>query len=165
MQVVLWDTANMEKNDIMSMSRSYFTQCVGMILVYKKGDQSSLFELRKWVNRVQESEWCDSVVLSLWSHDMGTDCDEVSPELRDSFIDTLNIPHELVFEVNVAEEGRNVTQSYEQLVAAVHCKLSPHSNGHLTQPQSAGGNIVVIATENGLNIQQTPSSTKKKCFC
>lgn len=113
----------MEVTNITSMSRSYFTQCVGVILIYQKGDTSSLFEVKKWVSRAhQESEWCGSLVLSLWSHDMGTNSDEVSPELRDSLIDTIEIPRELVFDVNVAEEDGNVRESYWQVVAAVHKK-------------------------------------------
>lgn len=155
----------METNDITSMSRSYFTQCVGVILVYQKGDQASFFELRNWVTRAhQDSEWCGSIVLSLWSHDMeGTDSDEVSPELRDSFIDAVKIPKELVFEVNAAEEDGNVRQSYQQVVAAVHEKwTSPPP----TEAQPARGNIVLAPTENEGNIQQpSHSPSKKRCLC
>lgn len=156
----------MEMNDITSMSRSYFTQCVGVILIYQKGDRSSLFELRNWVTRAhQESEWCGSVVLSLWSHDMGIDSDEVSPELRDSFIDAVKIPKELVFEVNVAEEDGNVRQSYQQVVTAVHEKwASPPPTEAQFQP--ARGNIVLAPTENEGNIQQpSHSPPKRRCFC
>lgn len=152
----------MEMNDITSMSRSYFTQCVGVILVYRKGDRSSLFELRSWVNRAQDSEWCGSIVLSLWSHDMGTDSSEVSPDLRDRFIDTVNIPKELVFEVNVAEEGRNVSQSYQQVVTAVHKKLALLPPPAQFQPTR--GSVVLASTENEGNIQQASHSPKRRCF-
>lgn len=160
----------MEKNDILSMSRSYFAQCVGVILVYKKGDMESLLELKQWANRAQESEWCGSVVFSLWCHNMGSYSDEVTPEHRQQIAASWGIPPELVFDVNAAADGRNVKQSYQQVVATVHQKWVSNGTRVRTSPctpAGSGGIVAMAAADYSGNIRcaDNQRAINRKCLC
>ena len=117
----------MEKNNVFSMSKSYFNECVGVILVYKKGDFQSLVELDKWWQRTREiSQWKESLVFSLWCNEMDNYSDEIGPKHREEYIDRWKIPPELVFDVSADadDDGEYVRQSYRAVVAAVRAKCS-----------------------------------------
>ena len=155
----------MEKNNIFSMSQSYFTQCVGVILVYKKGDLSTLFELDQWVQRAQESQWSNSIVLSLWCNDMGGYCDEITPEHRQQLTAKWRIPPELVFDVN--DDGRNVLQIYRQVVAAVRQKMDSGRTStfsHLPEGVLAPGADERIVLPAGSSQHSQQTANQRRCL-
>ena len=154
LQVVLWDTADMEQSGLVNMSRTYFSQCVGVILVYDKGNLSSLFDLKDWVRRVEDSQWASSLVLSLWCNDTGEYPNEVTEENRTDFTQTCShpIPTHLVFDVN-AKEGCNVDESYRQVIAAIHQKWTAAS---CSTSQGTGSKITLSSHD---------TQPKKRCPC
>lgn len=157
LQVVLWDTADMEQRGLVNMSRTYFSQCVGVILVYDKGNLSSLFDLKNWVRKAGDSQWAGSLVLSLWCNDKGEYPNEVTEENRTDFTRTSPhpIPAHLVFDVN-AKEGCNVDESFEQVIAAIHQKWTAAS----CSTTLGTGSKITLSTHK--TNKQEP---KKRCFC
>ena len=167
----------MERNSVLSVSRSYFTQCTGVILVYKKGDLGSLWDLdRWWQSAHQYSEWNKSLVFSLWCNDMDSyAADEIEPGQKEDFVKKWKIPAELVFDVCAKEDdGDNVKETYRKVVMAVWEKCKGTTNGASGTEQGNGrhqsadsDNRVILpdstANNNG-NIQQ-PTPAKKRCFC
>lgn len=149
----------MEQSGLINVSRTYFSQCVGVILVYDKGNLSSLFELKHWVRRVEGSQWASSVVLSLWCNDKGEYPNKVTEENRTDFIRNCSppIPAHLVFDVN-AKEGCNVDESYRQVIAAVHQKWAAAS---CPISQSTSSRITLPAHDTDTCVQEP----KKRCPC
>ena len=158
----------MEKNNIFSMSQSYFTQCVGVILIYKKGDLSTLFALDQWVQRARESQWSNSIVFSLWCNDMGGYCNEITLEHRERLTAKWRIPPELVFDINASEDdGRNVLQIYRQVVAAIRQKMDgdrTSTSCHLPEGTSTPGadDRIVLPAGSSQYSQQTVN--KGRCL-
>ena len=108
------------------MTRSYFAQSIGVILVYDKGDLDSLYHLRDWVERAQEeSMLADHIVFSLWCNDTGNDTNPVPDDTAEDFAQQL-IPPELVGDVS-AKTGQNVDESYQNMIEAVYrCNQGPN---------------------------------------
>ena len=149
-QAVLWDTANMEKDRILSMSQSYFTQCVGVILVYNKAELATLFSLKDWMHRAQDSEWSSSLVFSLWSNERDVEADDVTPEHLKQCTASWKIPADLMFSVN-GLDGSNVSDSYQRVVAAVHQKWESIRAARCASPlpaQDTHGPSSVRASQN-----------------
>jgi GTPase SAR1 family protein len=159
----------MEKNNIFSMSQSYFTQCVGVILVYKKGDLSTLFALDQWVQRAMESQWSSSIVFSLWCNDMGSySSDEITPEHREQLIAKWKIPPELVFDINASDDdGRNVMQIYRQVVAAIRQKVvgdRTSASSHLSERVSTpdADERIALSADSSEHSQHT--ANQRRCL-
>ena len=125
LQVILWDTSEMEMNGIKGMTRSYFTNTVAAILVYDIGELDSLHKLDEWVDRL---EWSDSadIVLSMWGNDKGNTNNLVSDESSRGFADIYGVKEELMFKVN-AKSGWKVVESYHRVIEEV-CSRYPSYN-------------------------------------
>ena len=124
LQVILWDTSEMEMNGIKGMTRSYFTNCVAAILVYDIGELDSLHKLDEWVDRVK---WSDSanIVLSMWGNDKGNTNNLVSDENSCGFADIYGVKEELMFKVN-AKSGWKVVESYHRVIEEVCSRYSSY---------------------------------------
>ena len=125
LQVILWDTSEMEMNGIKGMTRSYFTNSVAAILVYDIGELDSLNKLDEWVDRL---EWSDSadIVLSMWGNDKGNTNNLVSDENSRGFAGIHGVKEELMFKVN-AKSGWKVVESYHRVIEEVCSRYSSHN--------------------------------------
>ena len=161
-QVVLWDTGDMESNSVNSMTKSYFAECVGVIMVYKKGDIQSLMSLDQWWNRaVAQSQFCSCLVFSLWCNDIGgDDSDEVTDDHIQKYVKKWSIPSELMFNINPDHDDEISLQiNYKKLVEAVMVKTR-----HIALQRSGRSQSTIRlpdATTQSGSIQEKP---KKKCF-
>ena len=157
-QVVLWDTADMEKNSINSMTKSYFIECVGVMMVYKKGDLGSLIKLDAWWTRANESQFCRSLVFSLWCNDIDRSEDEteVSEEHVRQYAAKWKVPCDLVFNIDPGEDDReSVTVKYKKLVKAVREK----SQGTALLRSTTAGRVRLPDVTRRANIQEKPKKT------
>ena len=102
------------------MTRSYFKDVHGVILVYDPGEAASLWKLREWMSRIEEARSAEaSVVYSLWKNDNCNDTDLVDDASVRTFMAEMHIPQGLHFMVSSASHD-NVRDSFYLLVNLVH---------------------------------------------
>ena len=153
----------MERNNVLSVSKSYFTECVGVMMVYKKGDLQSLMELDAWYIRVRDiTQFREAVVFSLWCNDSDSFSDEITPEHKQRYMSKWGIPPELYFSLGSDEEDEDTLRQYKTLVEAVRdrCNASKTYSGSLQQSNRQQENITLSTSTN-----TTDSTPTKKCFC
>ena len=123
LQVILWDTSEMEMNGIKGMTRSYFTNCVAVMLVYDPGESSTLRALPEWMKVIQESN-VQEVVFSLWRNDMGNEMD-IKEEDEKEFLRQNKMKKHLYFQVSTTLE-ETIRESFETLVRETHKEHKEH---------------------------------------
>ena len=171
-QVWLWDTASMEKNSVLSMSKSYFTECVGVIMVYRKGDVQSLMELDSWYTRIiDHTQYSNSLVFSLWCNDVESFSDEISDEHREGYMSKWRISPGLSFHFSSGEEeGEPVLEQYKTFVRAVvdKCNVGRKTRRVSLQAapvsQSTGNSERINLQDPSINNAQKKSSDRG-CGC
>lgn len=148
----------MEKGSIDNVTRSYFTECVGVMMVYKKGDLQSLMELDNWFTKVKHiTQFPNHVVFSLWCNDTES-CfsDEITPDHKQQYMTKWGIPPELDFNLSLEEEDEgSMMRQYQKLVEAVRDKCRASQ----LQKSSISGKDKIILSTNP--VKSTP--TKKCC--
>ena len=154
----------MERNNVLSVSKSYFTECVGVMMVYKKGDLQSLMELDAWYIRVRDiTQFRDALVFSLWCNDSDSFSDEITPEHKQRYMSKWGIPPELDFSLGSEEEDEDtLMRQYKMLVetARDRCNACKTCSGSLKQSTRLQENITLSTSTN-----TTDSILTKKCFC
>ena len=156
----------MERNNVLSVSKSYFTECVGVMMVYKKGDLQSLMELDAWFLRVREiTEFRGSVVFSLWCNSSECFSDEITPEHKQRYMTKWGIPPELYFSMGSGEEEEDeeiLMNNYKKLVEAVRDKCNTTRSGSLQQSSRQQENNITLSAAT---TTATTESTPRKICC
>lgn len=163
----------MEKNSVLSMSQSYFNECVGVIMVYKKGDLQSLMDLDGWVTRAKDaSQFRNNLVFSLWCNDLESYSeDEVTPDHIRQYMEKWSVDTELHFNFSKDEEDKeNVMRQYKRLVEAVRekCNCNSYTASVSVHQSSRIHNITSLPRDNTINLSPQASTTdniqKRGCF-
>ena len=115
----------MELNGIENVTRSYFRQAVGVILVYDIGNCETLDILCNWVLCVKDYfswQW-EYVTFVLWGNDRDVYLNSVTPDYLRNFITTNGLSEEMCYNIN-AFAGINLFESYHSLIEKIHHKLA-----------------------------------------
>ncbi|OHT17392.1 Ras family protein [Tritrichomonas foetus] len=139
----IWDTAGQEK--FRSVSRAYFRNAVGALLVFSYTDQTSFEELDSWLNDLQVLSIPNAVILLVGNKTDLTDSRTVSAGDAEAYAERNGID----FIETSALAATNVTEAFIRLAAKVHEKvkkreiqsptLQPKSNLNLSnQSQNTG---------------------------
>ena len=132
--MTLWDTGNLERAGVGNITRSYFRQAVGVVLVYDIGNRDTLDALRNWVFYIKDNiSWHQQqqITYVVWANNRDQTLTAVSEEQLNSFLTFLELSEDHYFDVN-AYTGDNVFESYQWLIQKVHVGFSPHRNGGST---------------------------------
>ena len=105
----------MEKHGIKNMTKSYFAQCNGMILVYDRSNTDTLYELKNWMSEANSSCCTSGVLFSMWGNDRGGTCD-VSEENATFFATEYGIPLDMVFRISTTPPYKNLKESYQSFI-------------------------------------------------
>ena len=125
-QVTLWDTGNMELKGIRNVTRSYFRQSVGVILVYDIGNCETLDHLHGWIALVKESfswKWKEHVSFVMWGNDRDQPVNPVSPENLSDFMLINDLSEDVCCDVN-GYSGVNLFENYHSLLQTLHIHLT-----------------------------------------
>ena len=111
------------------MTRSYFREAIGVILVYDTSNLESLNKLRTWVDVTRDAcIYSDHLVYAIWGNEKGSHYSSVSNPVKDynlrDLIDILPIQVEdqLVCNFNGMDQTA-VADNYETLVRTIQSKV------------------------------------------
>lgn len=135
-QLWLHDTAGMEKKGgVVSMTRSYFRQAIGVILVYDTSNLESLHTVMDWVGAAEETcEFAQHLVYALWGNEKGSLYSSVNnpveqyhlkdflAKLENTLARPIEIEDQLVCRMNGIDQSA-VANNYETLVRTLHSKV------------------------------------------
>ena len=130
-QISVWDTAGMERCGTLNMTRSYFKDCHGIILVSNCNVTGSLHILGDWIAAAQKySDHGDQLVISLWV----VDYDAAEMALVQDFRREWHIPDNLVINVSIAN-GDGIIEGFNMVAEAVTASCrGNHTPAILTIP-------------------------------
>lgn len=123
-QVEVWDTGNMETHSSsLGMTKSYFRDVHGAILVYEKGREESKTDLKAWAQMTLAGS--PDCVLSLWCNNREAEFGR-GAETRD-FISVLEthygIPSRLIFSYIPNDNIEQIHNYFNRLVCEIHSRL------------------------------------------
>ena len=116
----------MEHNGINNVTRSYFRQAVGVILVYDAGNRETISALTDWMLCVKENfswQWQSYITFALWENDRDQPMNPVTPEDLNTFIAGNGLSKEVCYSVS-AYTGSNLFESYQSVLEKVHHRLT-----------------------------------------
>ncbi|XP_011402476.1 PREDICTED: ras-related protein Rab-25-like [Amphimedon queenslandica] len=124
--VWVWDTAGMEKHSgSIGMTKSYFQEAHGAILVYERGRDETKTALQEWAKLTRaESPDC---VLSLWCNNRNEEIG-TSELTRDTLTDIAShykIKDHLMFTYVPGRDTEVVHTYFNTLMCEIHRKLPP----------------------------------------
>ena len=126
-QVILWDTAGMERTGVTNVTHSYFSVCCAAVLVYSTAVPVSLHELQKWVERIKDETTHDTgtLVFSLWINDKEGILNEEDSTVK-HFMAHHGIPEDLVFTVSLEEKRSCLVlhNCFQKVVDSIHLKAT-----------------------------------------
>ncbi|KAL5467119.1 hypothetical protein EMCRGX_G031304 [Ephydatia muelleri] len=128
-KVSVQDTAGMELSGTLGMTRSYFKDSHGIILVANSNVVSSLHVLSDWVTAAQNySDHGHRLVISLWL----VDYEPTEMSVVQDFLREWHIPYNLMVHVSIAN-GNGVMEGFTMMVDAVIARNdgSPSSSSSL----------------------------------
>ncbi|KAK8863568.1 hypothetical protein M9Y10_011254 [Tritrichomonas musculus] len=139
----IWDTAGQEK--FRSVSKAYFRNAVGAILVYALNDRNSFDELGRWLNDLQSLSTPNCVILAV-GNKLDLEEERVIPSSEaEAFAERHGLEY---FEMS-ALDARNVEGTFAELTKKIHEKVKKgeiKGNFQLNSPP-----IVVSAENRGVN--------------
>lgn len=107
----------MESYGVKCMTRNYFSNSDGVILVCSQSKLTSLQDLIGWIEAVNETSYDRKPVFALWCSAMDQYRSvEVMDELLESFVNE----HSVCFHERLPNMKETVVKSYKQLIKAVH---------------------------------------------
>ena len=120
-KVQVWDTGNMEVHSgSIGITRSYFRDTHGAILIYERGDEESKQELRQWIeSTVNESPEC---ILSIWCNNKSETfggSSNMTRNIMDDIIGYFKIDPDLVFTYTSGRDVETVHDHFNVLI----CKI------------------------------------------
>jgi small GTP-binding protein len=133
----IWDTAGQER--FKSVSRAYFRNAVGAVLVYDITSDSSFDDLGEWLNDLQQLCNPNAYILLVGNKADLEDQRRVGTEQARDFADK----HKLDYLETSALSGANVTDAFTRLAFAVAKKVS---SGQI-QNQGSGAKTTAVQVE------------------
>jgi hypothetical protein len=147
-QLLLQDTAGMEKEGgVRTMTRSYFREAIGVILVYDTSNLESLNKLRTWVQVTRDAcIYSQHLVFAIWGNEKGAHYSSVSNPVKDYNLTDLvdNLPIQVEEQLVRRMDGTDqtaVADNYETLVRTVQCKIKEIDTTMRRAPQ---GNPTIV---------------------
>ncbi|KAL0978151.1 hypothetical protein UPYG_G00166780 [Umbra pygmaea] len=110
----IWDTAGQERYH--SITRQVFHKAQGLLLIYDITSSQSFYDIRYWVNCIQEGAPSDAVILLLGNK---TDCAEAERKVQTNEGKNLAKEHNMLFMECSAATGENVILSMEALARKI----------------------------------------------
>lgn len=111
------------------MTRSYFREAIGVILVYDTSNLESLNKLRTWVEVTRDvCIYSNHLIFAIWGNEKGAHFSSVSNPVKDynlrDLIDTLPIQVEEQLVCNFdGMDQTAVAKNYETLVRTIQSKI------------------------------------------
>ena len=145
----IWDTAGQEK--FRSVSKAYFRNACGAILVFAINDHVSFDDLTRWLNDLQGLALPNAQIL-LVGNKKDLDSQRV---VAASEAEAFAIRHGMEYLETSAQDATNVTEAFVRLAGAIHEKVK---KGEIVGQfvQSAKPPISLIPQPDG-QMQQKPS--------
>lgn len=148
----LWDTAGQER--YISITRNYFRQSKGIVLVYDVSNRTSFEGITKWIKSLKDNQSTNDLVLML----LGNKCD-LDKELRQvSYGEGENFAYDnkLLFYECSAKEGTNINEAFQLLIEKIDEKRRIINNIDNQSPEISGKKLIG-------KIKRRRSSVFNKC--
>ena len=121
-----------KKGGVVSMTRSYFRQAIGVIIVYDTRNLESLYKIKDWVKAAEETcDYAQHLVYALWGNEKGSLFSSVDNpieeyhlkgllgQLEGTLAKPIQIEDQLVCRLNGIDQT-DVANNYETLVRTIH---------------------------------------------
>ena len=107
----------MESHGVKCMTRNYFSNSDGVILVCNQSKLTTLQDLIGWIQAVNENSYVSTPVFALWCNAVDQYSGvEVTDELLESFVKE----HSVCLSTKLPDMKETVVKSYRQLIEVVH---------------------------------------------
>ena len=131
----IWDTAGQER--FRSVSKAYFRNAVGAILVYSINDNDSFNDLEAWINDLHQLAAQNAAIL-LVGNKSDLDDRRVTESEAQSFADR----HGIEYLEASAKTGENIALLFRALIKTVMTNKEKNKNNQQTSGSAAGGRKV-----------------------
>lgn len=116
MKLSIWDTAGQER--FRSVSKAYFRNAVGAILVFSIDDAQSFSELDGWLNDLHALATPNAVILLV-----GNKADVADRVVTTAEAENFSKRHGLEYLETSAKDGANITDTFVRLARAINEKV------------------------------------------
>jgi small GTP-binding protein len=113
----IWDTAGQER--FRSVSKAYFRNAVGAILVFAIDSESSFIDLDAWLADLHQAANPNAVILLV-----GNKCDLQSRQISETQAREYCLRHEMEYLEASAKEGTNVEDAFVRLAGKIADKAT-----------------------------------------
>jgi len=107
----IWDTSGQEK--VFSITKGYYRNCTGVVLVYDESSKDSFKNLDQWINEIKN--WAPDVVVALLAN-KSDKTKQVTREEGAAYAQENNIS--LFFETS-AQDGTNIQEAFSALLEGI----------------------------------------------
>lgn len=125
----IWDTAGQER--FRSVSKAYFRNAVGAIIVYAINNSNSFYDLEGWINELYQLSVPNAVVLLV-----GNKCDLQDREISESEAISFANNHGIDYIETSAKDSTNVEEAFVRLAKMIHDKIRSGKINNGTSPSS-----------------------------
>jgi small GTP-binding protein len=138
----IWDTAGQER--FRSVSKAYFRNAVGALLVYAVDQEESFTELDSWLNDLHQFSTPNTVILLIGNKSDLVDARAVTQSQAAAFSER----HALEYLETSAKSGDNVTEAFIRLSRTITDKVK---KGEIpeTKPDEAPSPVVITPQTDG----------------
>lgn len=112
----IWDTAGQER--FRSVSKAYFRNAVGAILVYAINNSNSFYELESWINELFQLSVPNAVVLLV-----GNKCDLQEREISENEAISFANSHGIDYIETSAKDATNIDEAFIRLAHLIYEKV------------------------------------------
>ena len=158
MKLQLWDTAGQER--FRSITRSYYRNCAGCLIIYDITNRESFEHVRDWLWEAKESANDQDIVYLLVGHKIDLDYQrEVSTSEGEAFAHA----HDMLFIETSAKILCNVEEAFFNVAKEIHRRLE---HGDISQKEGWDGIKTVPFRPGGVYLSQedlTDPRSQKKC--
>jgi len=146
----LWDTAGQER--FRSITRSYYRNCVGCIILYDITSRESFEHVHDWLQEARNSTEDDNVVYLLLGHKIDLEYKrEVSTAEGESFA----LAHDMLFIETSAKVVCNIEESFVMVAKEIYSRLQ---GGKIRQRPGWDG-VKAVPSSSARLAQRTAEST------
>ena len=160
MKLQLWDTAGQER--FRSITRTYYRNCAGCLIVYDITNRESFEHVRDWLYEAKQSTEEEEIVFLLIGHKVDLDYQrEVTTSEGEAFAKA----HDMIFLETSAKMSCNIEEAFMCVTKEIHCRLQSGGinqkegwDGIKTIPFRPGG--LYVSNENLQDIDNNHSNRK-----
>lgn len=146
----IWDTAGQER--FRSVSKAYFRNAIGAILVFATNDSDSFDELDEWLNDLHQLAVPNAAILLVGSKSDLEDQRLVTSTTAEEFAQR----HNLEYIETSACSGSNISEAFMKLAKTIQERVR--------KGEIAGSFVTAPAKAIGVPYSQT-NQNDSKCFC